>query len=495
MKSLRVFPSRRFFAPLLVALIGTFVGSAAARQWDVGASRSYTLPSQVSALVANGDTVNIDAGSYVDCATWTRSNLLLRGVGGYAHLHDKACGGKAIWVLQGSNTTVEWIEFSGATVVDQNGAGIRQEGPNLTVRYCRFHDNDEGILAGDNAASVILIEYSEFGRNGYGDGYSHNMYINHIARFTLRYCYVHHAKIGHDVKSRAYETYILCNRISDERDGTASRCIDLPNGGYAVVMGNLIHHGPNAQNSNVFEFGLEGLTNPRKRLVVSHNTFVNERGSGTFIQLASPGVDTLYLVNNLFVGAGSIMTGTPGFQVNDANTKYPTTAAAELLNPAAYDYHLLSSSPAIDAGNALTTSDGLALVPDQEYVHPANWMPRPLINKPDIGAFEYSTGTGVDPVPGEHATAILLGSHPNPFTCSTTIRYAVSTPGGTTIPVRLRVVDVLGRVVATLTDGQTSSGIHSIRFDADVAEAMPRLLMVELTTPSARRMMRLLRLR
>lgn len=44
---------------------------------------------------------------------------------------------------------MEWIEFSGATVPDKNGAGIRQEGVPLTVRHCRFHDNENCILAGD----------------------------------------------------------------------------------------------------------------------------------------------------------------------------------------------------------------------------------------------------------------------------------------------------------------------------------------------------------
>ncbi len=57
---------------------------------------------------------------------------------------------------------VENIEFSGATVPDQNGAGIRQQGDNLTVRHCYFHGNEDGILGGGGVASEVLIEYSEY---------------------------------------------------------------------------------------------------------------------------------------------------------------------------------------------------------------------------------------------------------------------------------------------------------------------------------------------
>ena len=69
-------------------------------------------------------------------------------------------------MVAGNDTTIENIEFSGARVPDQNGAGIRQEGANLLVEHCYFHDNQEGILAADNPASSIAIDSSVFARNG-----------------------------------------------------------------------------------------------------------------------------------------------------------------------------------------------------------------------------------------------------------------------------------------------------------------------------------------
>ena len=163
----------------------------------------------------DGDTVLIDAGVYTgNVHVWTKNNLLLRGTGRMAHLKANGASAqdKAIWVGQGSNTTVEYIEFSGCTVPDDNGAGIRQEGAGLTIRNCYFHDNQQGILAGNNPNSDILIEYSHFARNSAGDGLTHNIYINKVRTFTLQYSYVHDASVGHNVKSRAEVNHIYYNQ-------------------------------------------------------------------------------------------------------------------------------------------------------------------------------------------------------------------------------------------------------------------------------------------
>ena len=122
---------------------------------------------------------------------------------------------KGIWVIKGRNTTVERIEFSGAKVRDGNGAGIRQEGPGLTVRHCRFVDNENGILTGNTPDSEVLIENSEFSANGDGEGQAHNMDIGLSKRFTLRYSYSHHARVGHNVKTRAGENFILYDRLPE----------------------------------------------------------------------------------------------------------------------------------------------------------------------------------------------------------------------------------------------------------------------------------------
>jgi hypothetical protein len=107
--------------------------------WQVGPTRTYTLPSQVAILVNNGDTVEIDAATYLgDVCVWPKNNLLLKGVGGRPHLRANGNNavGKGIWVFAGNNIRVENIEFSEASVPDENGAGIRLDGVGISVKNC-----------------------------------------------------------------------------------------------------------------------------------------------------------------------------------------------------------------------------------------------------------------------------------------------------------------------------------------------------------------------
>ena len=214
----------------------------------VGPGHKYAKPCQAIAAAKPGATIGIDAkgnGTYDgDVCAWSTDRLTIAGFNGMAHIDAAGhnAQGKATWVIAGDHTTIRDVELSGSAVPDNNGAGIRQEGAGLTVIDCYFHDNQDGILAGDNPASDIVIEDSEFARNGAGDGYSHNMYINHVRSFTLEGSWSHDARVGHLVKSRALVNHILYNRITGQ-GGTDSYEIDLPNGGLSDVIGNVIEQG------------------------------------------------------------------------------------------------------------------------------------------------------------------------------------------------------------------------------------------------------------
>lgn len=250
-----------------------FLQESFATVWHVGPTRTYTYCSQVASLVQDGDTVAIDYATYINDAqvSWTNNNLLIIGVGGRPRLEagsiiaNDNVNGKGIFVIIGSNVRVENIEFANAVVIDNNGAGIRQEGKNLFVHHCKFDGNEMGILQGGTIPNcTITVEYSEFlnGGSAANPGYQHNIYINHIDTFIFRYNYSHDAKNGgHELKSRATNNYVLYNRIANIQT-IDSRNIDLPNGGTTVVMGNIIEQGQNSENSNILGYGLEGLSNP-----------------------------------------------------------------------------------------------------------------------------------------------------------------------------------------------------------------------------------------
>lgn len=429
--------------------------------WLVGPSRFYTLPSQVSTLVASGDTVSIDAGVYnSDVAHWTANNLLLRGVGGMAHLkaNGLSWGGKAIWVIGGSNTKVEWIEFSLCACPSENGAGIRQEGLNLTVSHCYFHDNENGILAGTLNPSKIIVEYTEFSTNGFGDGYTHNLYINNIDTLIFRYNYTHHCNIGHELKSRAHVNYVLYNRISNEATGNASREIDLPNGGTSYVIGNVIEQGPNSTNSGIVGYGLEGLVNPNpQEFYFVNNTVVNDRSTGTFVALPSSGLSLYKAYNNIFAGPGTTLSGVATVVDSSNNIRTTSIATTGFVNASTYNYHLVSSSIAINAGTSPgIANSGYALTPDKEYLHPADVVSRISSGTIDIGAFEFSPPLGINEV-SDLKNQFQYWIHDGTITCATSLQSVV-----------IYIYDMTGRLVFSQKIGQGISLIDFKEFPTGV---------------------------
>lgn len=361
---------------------------ASAATLQVGPGKTYAAPCAAIVAASDGDVIEINAGTYSgDVCGWNKNNLTLRGIGGLAKIDaaGKNSGGKAIWVIAGSNTIVENIEFTGATVPDQNGAGIRQEGANLTVRGCYFHDNENGILAGDNPNSTITIERTEFVNNGFGDGQTHNLYINHVAKLVFQHNYSHSSKVGHLLKSRAAETWVLYNRLTQE-DGTGSYEIDVPNGGRTFIIGNLIQQGANTQNGSLVAYRREGANpaNPSTELFVVNNSFVNERpNGGTFLNVDGSVLTPVIVRNNIVVGPGTLIT-----QV-DAVLGSNFQGDPKFVNQSAFDYHLDASSPCVNAGEMPGMGSGIDLTPKFHYVHPASLASRVLVGSIDVGAYEF----------------------------------------------------------------------------------------------------------
>jgi hypothetical protein len=372
----------------------------------VGPGEEYAVPSQAAAVAQDGDDVQIDAGLYSgDVAVWKANNLTLEGVGGLAHLDAAGnnAQGKGTWVIQGTNTTVSNIEFSGAMVPDHNGAGIRLDGTGLTVLNCYFHDNEEGLLTGDGANSDILIAYSEFAHNGTNAGSTHNLYVGTVGRFTLLGSYVHDAIIGHEVKSNAQSNYILYNRIQENDTGTASYEIDLPHGGVNYIVGNVIRKGPGSENSTVVTSGEEGASNPVQEFYFINNTVVQDRNNGTYVRVNGT-VPTIRLVNNIFAGQYAL-----GSTILSGNTGEQTTNLVEVnpsfVDPSHFDYHLQGNSDAIDAGTYPgTANNGTRLAPLYQYVDQTAVQFRPVDGAIDIGAYEYVASASAVDAPVRHAS-------------------------------------------------------------------------------------------
>lgn len=370
--------ARRFVAHAVVVLAMLVSASAPAeptgparaeqRLIRVGPGQSVTRIGEAAKLARDGDTIEIEAGDYVgDVAVWDRSNLTIRGVGGTPRIIAGGANaeGKGIWVVRGGDTLVQNLAFIGAHVRDRNGAGIRHEKGRLKVVDCLFKDNENGILTGNDHDSELEIERSEFAYNGAGDGQSHNLYVGSIRSLKVTDSYFHHAKVGHLLKSRAQQNYIAYNRLTDETGGRASYELELPSGGLAYVIGNIIQQGSQTENSTVISFGAEGYRWPRNELYLINNTLVDDRPQGGVFLHVKPGADRIKAVNNLLLGKSRLESAGPGEYAANFDAQWSDVALA-----VRQDYRLKKSSKlvgkAVDPGEA----NGIRLRPDREYVHP-----------------------------------------------------------------------------------------------------------------------------
>ena len=351
----------------------------------VGPQQQLRRPSDAARVARDNDLIEIEAGRYVgDVAFWTQNGLLLRGVNGRPHLDSQGhtAQEQGIWVFRGNDIAVENIEFSGARSRTRNGSGIRFFGRNLTVRDSYFHDNEDGVLTWNEPDGDILIERSVFARNGAGDGQSHNIYIGRVRSFTLRFSHSHDSISGHEVKSRARNNRIEYNRLTDENDGNSSYLIDLPEGGFAYVLGNVLEKGARAENPNAIAFASENRGVQDGGLWVINNSFYNRYLESTFV--ANRSKAEALVVNNVLAGAPAAVLDGPGAQHN--NFGRPGAGQAD---PAAYNFQLTTDSPLIDLAADPGTAGSMPLWPQFEYVHPASGRARQRVAALDVGAYEF----------------------------------------------------------------------------------------------------------
>jgi hypothetical protein len=369
---------------------------ASAATLSVGPGKTYATPCKAIAVAKSGDVVEITGNTTYsgDVCTISASNITIRGVNGRPKINanGKYAASKGTWVVGGNNVTVDNVEMYGAKVPDRNGAALRLEGTNFTLRTSFLHDNENGILSNPNTSSAITVEYSEFGHNGYGTGQTHNLYIGNVGSLTFRYNYSHDANVGHNLKSRARVNMIAYNRFSSlaagqtgsTAAGKPSYEIDLPNAGSSYIIGNVIEQPAANSNPNMVAYGEEGATNPAQDLYVVNNTFLNDAGSGTYVLIGTGVTKAALLQNNIFGGVGTVTNQAAAVQ----KTNYRATAPA-FVDRANYDLRPVSNVLVVNAASAPGyAASGVSLYPGAVYKHVASGATRPQVGALDIGAYE-----------------------------------------------------------------------------------------------------------
>jgi hypothetical protein len=310
---------------------------------QVGTDKEYKTIAAVAAVAGDNTVIEVDAGTYsgdAALAFWKKNNLVIRAVGGEVILDaaGKYYDGMGIWKIQTSGKIcVEGITFQNAKVPDRNGAGIRLVDGALTVINSRFLNNEMGLLTGNLATTSLVIRNSEFGysHNNGTDNRSHNLYVGQIGSLDVSGSYFHHinngVNSGHLFKSRAAINKIYYNKIvdGDGADAGASYGIDLPDGGQAIIVGNIIQKSKYENNTDVIRFAEEEISKwDKHELYVAYNTIItspdrsNDKIIGTF---KSKYDAKIYFLNNIIYEKAKFHPiGTVPLEANVGNVFYST---------------------------------------------------------------------------------------------------------------------------------------------------------------------------
>jgi hypothetical protein len=216
------------------------------------------------------------------------------------------------------------------------------------------------------------------------------------------------------------------------------------------------------QVEGTFEHNLVGRTDGNGLLVggvaapsVRHNIFFENgfpgpppRGRGICWIGGAPA----RIFHNLFHGnvvaallwssSGGDFSGEEANEVSPSDSVYGNLDGDPLfVDVDAFDFHLQSESPAIDAGDP-----SLPLDPDGTIA--------------DLGPFFFEqSGVGVPVATGRALAG--LATAPNPFRATTTVRFDLAREARVTV----EIVDVGGRVVRRLADASFSAGRRTVSWD------------------------------
>ncbi|MEX2617188.1 MAG: right-handed parallel beta-helix repeat-containing protein [Alphaproteobacteria bacterium] len=262
---------------------------------DDPACETVSLQSALSGI-SRGGTVILHAGEYRQAARLDVHRTHIQALPGAA-LVGVAESGKGALVVTANDVVIEGLSCAGISVRDRNGACIRMEGRNLTLRRVHFHDSEQGLLAGGDTG-LILVEDSRFENLGQG-GQAHGIYVGGGELIIRRSVFISSKGEGHEIKSRAARTLVEDSIVAslNSRD---SYLIDVPNGGDTIIRRNILQEGPASANNGAIAFAMEGDKRENSSILVENNVILMDRPGGIVVKAKSGHKATM--TGNVIVG-------------------------------------------------------------------------------------------------------------------------------------------------------------------------------------------------
>ncbi len=447
--------------------------------YRVGPTQTYHTLQEVAALLNPGDSVLVDGDTtYPGGVVFTEAGtpaapIVIKGVrinsrrpiisGGTNTVHFESP-----WPC---TTGADHYRFEGFEITGGSSRGIFHQADDLVirdvlVRNCPAH----GILGADQGSGSCLMEFVEVRDCGSGSS-QHQVYMatDEVNRpgsiFRMQFCYLHDARGGNNVKSRAERNEIYYNWI----EGGFYHELELigPDPGGAPpgwtprlkredsdIVGNVLRkHGTvysNDSNFAVIRIGGDGTGESHGRYRFVNNTIICGTGAvfrcfdslesvemhNNVLYRPNGGINLMRTVEANWTQDSAIVTGSNNWVYQGA-VNIPIHWSGTILgtdpgfhNYPAPDYHPDAGSPLIDAANTEPQSpEGFpfpAPLFPPVYHPPSRTVPlmaeiRPVDVLLDIGAYEYTPA-----LIKENSTSQTLGkmtAWPQPFRSSVMIKW------------------------------------------------------------------------
>ncbi len=235
-----------------------------------------TVDEAVQSVRMGTATILIAPGTYRQCTVQAGGVITYKAVEPGTVIFDgTTCEGKAAFVLRGQGSVVDGIIFRNMRVGDGNGAGVRTEMGDLTVKNSMFLDSQEGILGGQPTGQRITIDHSSFSGLGQCDespDCAHSIYLANQGNVTVTNSRFERGRGGHYVKLRSPNVQIADNSFDDTGGHKTNYMIDLPDGATGLITRNTFVQGRDKENWTGFVVvAAESRTYPSAGLRVEGN--------------------------------------------------------------------------------------------------------------------------------------------------------------------------------------------------------------------------------
>jgi FlgD Ig-like domain/Right handed beta helix region len=353
------------------------------------------------AAASPGDTVLVAAGTYAPSTNGETfplqlpaGGVVLLGAGMDACVLDAQGTASVVRIDVPGAARVSGFRIRGGSAAQGGGIDILQG--NVEVDHNSIDHNGAGI--GGAGISV---------RNAAAPWIHHNLLLDNYATTSAD---VHAVRINQTV------TGVFEHNLVAHTDGNGLLTVESA---APIVRHNIFYR--NGIPSPLRGRGICWLSDPPA--TISHNLFFENQVAAV-----------------LWQGGGGDFSGPMANDFSPSDAVYGNLEADPLfVNAAAGDYHLVSSSPAIDAGDPTRPHDADGTVAD-------------------IGPFAYPHMLTVPPGTGFR---LALAAAPNPARDATEIRFTLPARGAANVDV----LDAAGRAVRVLWRGDLEPGPHAIRWD------------------------------